>query len=93
MTFTLNEVRSAQAKPVFEVEFELTDTFGGDRNYSWVRRETRTFSIGTSPLAIMRQLKLFAGLNGVRGRTSDYGDTGEFRPWGRALIASWRTVS
>lgn len=64
------------------VNFEVTDTFGGDANYSWVRRETVTMPDSVSNLAIVRRAKKFAGFTGIRCRTANYGDTIELRPAG-----------
>lgn len=54
-------------------EFECTDTFGGEANYSWVKRETRTMK-NTSQYARVRLAKKIFGLNGLRSKTSNYGD-------------------
>lgn len=77
---------------------ELTDTFGGDANYSWVNRETVTmpelthygYDGGTNyakankvyQRELMRKAKAAMGLTGVKGRVSSYGDAIEFRPYG-----------
>ena len=64
-------------------EVEYTDTFGGNANYSWVHRATVADG---SRLAVMRRAKAAVGLSGVRGRTSDFGDMIEFRPYGVAAV-------
>lgn len=77
-------------------DVEYTDTFGGDANYSWVRRATvsvpewshfkgwdgngRIEPKGYRPY-LMRAAKAAMGLTGVRGRTYDHGDMIEFRPY------------
>lgn len=61
-------------------DVELTDTFGGEANYCWVRRETIEAPDNTSQSLIMRRAKASVGLNGVRGVTSDFGEGYEFRP-------------
>ena len=76
---------------------ELTDTFGGEANYCWVRRariespDWDTFKDWDGngrrePRAyqrtVMRRAKAAVGLSGVRGRTSRCGDGYEFRPYG-----------
>lgn len=77
----------------YQVEF--TDTFGGEANYSWVRRATirvpdwdhfadwdgngRREPRGYRQ-AVMRLAKASVGLTGVRGVTDAYGDGYEFRP-------------
>jgi hypothetical protein len=80
---------------------ELTDTFGGEANYSWVRRakvaspEWTTFKDWDGngrrePRAfqrtLMRRAKAAVGLTGIRGRTESYGDTYEFRPYGMCQV-------
>lgn len=75
---------------------ELTDTFAGEANYSWVRRAVVTmpelthygYDGGTSyakankvfQRELMRLAKAKMGLTGCRGRTSRHGDMSEFRP-------------
>lgn len=77
---------------------ELTDTFGGEANYSWVRRATVQmpelthygYDGGTNyakankvyQRELMKRAKAAVGLTGVRGVRSDYGDGFEFRPYG-----------
>lgn len=57
---------------------EMTDTFGGEANYSWVKRAT--VSAEGSDLAIVRRAKKAIGLSGVKCRRSDFGDGIELRP-------------
>jgi hypothetical protein len=57
-----------------KLKFEHTDTFGGESNYSWVRRHTCDVSDNLSKLAIVRQAKKWAGINGIRSRVEDFGD-------------------
>lgn len=79
-------------------DVELTDTFGGEANYSWVRRETVTMPElthygydGGSNYAkankvyqreLMKRAKAAVGLTGVRGYSDHRGDSAEFRPYG-----------
>lgn len=79
-------------------DIELTDTFAGEANYSWVRRETVAMPElthygydGGSNYAkankvykreLMKAAKAAVGLTGVRGRVEDYGDSVTFRPFG-----------
>lgn len=70
----------------FEIDVEYTDTFGGEANYSWVKRETLTLPVGLSDLAIMRRAKSAMGLNGARGRSYSHGDMWEFRPYGCCTV-------
>lgn len=68
-------------KETFTVDVEYTDTFGGQANYSWVRRETLTLPVGLSDAAIMRRAKRAMGITGMRGRSFANGDYWEFRPY------------
>jgi hypothetical protein len=64
----------------FTIEIEYTDTFAGEANYCWVKRETLELPQGLSSRAIMRRAKKAMGLSGVRGRSYSHGDQWEFRP-------------
>lgn len=81
---------------------EYTDTFGGEANYSWVRRAIVAmpelthygYDGGTNyakanrvyTRELMRKAKAAVGLTGVRGIRSDHGDAIEFRPYGCATV-------
>jgi hypothetical protein len=65
---------------------EVTDTFGGETNYSWVRRYTIPSKRGDTQRGVITRAKRAAGLSGVKGETAWYGDAGDFRPR-RACIA------
>ena len=83
-------------------DVEYTDTFGGNANYSWVRRETVTmpelthygYDGGTNyakanrvfERELMRKAKAAVGLTGLRGQSSSYGDSLEFRPYRTATV-------
>ena len=60
---------------------EYTDTYGGEANYSWVKREVVDIPDAKSDRAVMRLAKRLMGLSGVQGRTISYGDLVEFRPY------------
>jgi hypothetical protein len=78
-------------------EIEYTDTFGGDANYSWVRRATLHMPELThygydgglnyakanriANRELMKRAKAEMGLTGVRGVTTHHGDMSEFRPY------------
>lgn len=80
---------------------EYTDTFGGEANYSWVRRATITmpelthygYDGATNYVRasrvynreLMRRAKAAVGLTGVRGESCNV-DTREFRPYGSATV-------
>jgi len=61
-------------------DVQYTDTFGGEANYSWVRRAVVRCD-SESQAAIMRVAKAAVGLTGTRGVTLDAGDCIEFRPY------------
>ena len=65
---------------------EYTDTFGGDANYSWVRRHEISTPDNAKQALIVRRAKAAMGLSGVRGRTNNFGDMIEFRPYGSATV-------
>lgn len=83
-------------------DVELTDTFGGEANYCWVRRETVTMPElthygydGSTNYAkankvyqreLMKAAKAAVGLTGVRGTVENYGDNVTFRPYGLLQI-------
>lgn len=77
-------------------DVELTDTFGGETNYSWVRRQvipapewtalrdwdgTGHRELKAYQRTVIRRAKAAVGLTGVRGITQSYGDSYEFRPF------------
>ena len=83
-------------------DVEYTDTFAGEANYNWVRRETVAmpelthygYDGGTNyskankvyQRELMKRAKAAVGLTGVRGTTHNYGDMIEFRPYGSATV-------
>ena len=83
-------------------DVELTDTFGGNANYSWVKRANVTMPElthygynGSTGYAkankiyereLMKAAKAAVGLTGVRGRVENYGDSIAFRPYGLLQI-------
>ena len=56
--------------------YEVTDTYGGESNYSWVKRGTVECKQGEdySNLAAVRRVKKAIGWSGVRCRVENYGD-------------------
>ncbi len=70
---------------IFDVE--LTDTVGGEANYSWVNRHQITMEDGSSDLAVVREAKKALGLTGCRCKRNDYGDMVELRPCGSLTVA------
>ena len=69
------------------INCEMTDTFGGEANYSWVRRATVELSQDASRRAIVRAAKSALGINGVRCETTDFGDMVEIRPRQSCTVA------
>lgn len=69
-----------------KVNVELTDTFGGEANYSWVKRASFEVAEGTSDLAIVRRAKAEIGLTNVRCKSSNLGDMIELRPIGHCEV-------
>ena len=74
-------------------EIEVTDTFGGEANYCWVKRgKTRA----KSRRGVVSAIKKLAGWDGwCRVNVHDYGDTIEVRPVATSGIcqvafATWR---
>lgn len=79
-------------------DIELTDTFCGEANYSWVSRASVTmpelthygYDGGSNyskankvyQRELVKRAKAAMGLTGVRGKTHSYGDMIEFRPYG-----------
>ena len=69
------------------IQYEMTDTYGGESNYSWVKRgviemEDKPFS----NLAVVRKVKKELGLAGVRCSTTNYGDMIKLRPIGMCIV-------
>lgn len=63
---------------IFNVE--VTDTYGGEANYSWVRRYTIRLPDQATRLQIVRAAKKEAEWNGMRCRTDSYGDSWTLHP-------------
>ena len=61
---------------------ELTDTFGGEPNYSRVRRETITVPDSASNRTIVCRAKAALGLTGCRCRAFPMAEGWELRPVG-----------
>ena len=68
----------------FNVEY--TDTFGGEANYSWVRKETLTVKTD-SQRAIVRAAKAFCGFTGMPARVESYGDMISIKPYNLCQMA------
>ena len=84
-------------------QIELTDTFGGEANYSWVRRHSITMPElthygydGSSNYAkanksynraLVRRAKAAIGWTGTRCTVEHYGDTVRIEPRGACMVA------
>jgi hypothetical protein len=65
---------------------EFTDTFGGEANYSWVKRVEIEAPSSITDLALVRRAKAALGLSGVRCVTYNHGDMLELRPVGSCTV-------
>ena len=67
-----------------QIQFEKTDTFAGEANYSWVNRHSLTVPDEESPSdrALIRRAKAWAGWSGLRCKVENYGDQITVRPSG-----------
>lgn len=66
--------------------YTMTDTFGGEANYAWARRGEIELSEGASDLALVRRVKRELGIEGVRCRKEDWGETLVLRPIGQCVV-------
>lgn len=73
-------------------QFEYTDTFGGEANYSWVKREEVQLPSDISDRALVRRAKAWAGLTGCRCTVSNYGDMIDIRPAGSCTVLFVSTI-
>ncbi len=65
---------------------EYTDTFCGEANYAWVKRDTFMVEQGTPDSFIKGFAKQLMDLRGVRGRWEDMGDGFRFTPRGSCTV-------
>lgn len=70
-----------------KINVEVTDTFGGDPNYSWVKRYELDAPDALSNYSAVRRVKKEIGWSGMKCLTVDYGDTIELRPYGQCQVA------
>ena len=61
--------------PILSWDAELTDTFGGEANYSWVQREQLKINSNYCGAWIVRTAKAAFGLTSVPHITTDLGDS------------------
>ena len=71
-----------------DIHWEVTDTFGGEANYSWVKRGKVECKPGEdySDLAAVRRAKRSAGWENIRCKTENYGDMIVLRPYGMCAV-------
>jgi hypothetical protein len=67
-------------------DVEVTDTMGGDANYSWVKRYTFRAPKTASNREVMRRAKRAADFTNARGRTESHGDVFAFYPSGLCVV-------
>ena len=72
------EKKMRQSKCVVTV----TDTFGGEANYGWVKRYEFTPRNPESQRSVIRQAKALANMTAVKADTYDYGDGYTVKPRG-----------
>lgn len=65
-----------------KVNIEVTDTFGDEANYSWIKRFSLDMPVSASRLSVVRAVKKEIGWNGIRCEVSDFGDEYHIRPTG-----------
>ena len=66
--------------------YTLTDTFCGEANYAWVRKGEVELPEGASDLALVRKVKRALGMEGVRCRKEEWGETLVLRPIGQCVV-------
>lgn len=60
----------------------VTDTFGGEANYTWVKRYEFVPKNPNSQHGVIRGAKALAQMTGVKADTFDYGDGYTVKPRG-----------
>ena len=69
-----------------KVKIEVTDTYGHEANYSWVRRYEMTLPDTVSDYSVVRMAKTKIGWRGKRCVTVKHGDFIELRPYGECVV-------
>lgn len=71
-----------------DIHYELTDTYGGESNYSWVKRGKIECKLGEnySDLAAVRRVKKAIGWSGYRCRVNNYGNMIALYPVGMCQV-------
>lgn len=70
------------------IHYEITDTFGGEANYSWVKRGKIECKPAEdySDLAAVRRVKKAAGWENVNCKRESFGDMIVLRPYGQCVV-------
>lgn len=70
------------------IQYEMTDTYGGEANYSWVKRGKIECKPGEdySDLAAVRRVKKALDMSGVPCKRESWCDTIVLRPVGSCTI-------
>ena len=74
-TNTTKMETTTQTTELRKFNAELTDTFGGEANYSWVRRATFEAPAGATDTQLVRMGKKALQITGTPCKRSTYGDT------------------
>ena len=71
-----------------DIHYEITDTYSGEANYSWVKRGKIKCKPGEdySDLAAVRRAKKAVGWENLRCKREDYGDMIVLRPIGQCVV-------
>lgn len=73
------------------MHLEMTDTFGGEANYSWVKRHALDGHDTVTRRQAVMAAKAWAGWTGLRCKTEDCGGMVAIRPCGicQVLFITW----
>jgi len=66
---------------------EYTDTYGGEANYGWVKRESFEVEGAVSDNIMVRKLKRMINLSGVNCKREDLGEMIKLTPQGSNTVA------
>ena len=69
-----------------QFQAEYTDTFGGEANYSWVKRVELEAPDTASDALLMRRAKKALGLECVRGKREAHGESLVLYPYGSCTV-------
>ncbi len=71
-----------------DIHYEMTDTFSGEANYSWVKRGVIACKPGEdySDLAAVRRVKAALDMSGVRCQTENDSEGITLRPCGQCTV-------